>query len=31
LRLGAEGDPASLNAAAESAVATFLRAFRPGK
>jgi TetR/AcrR family transcriptional regulator, mexJK operon transcriptional repressor len=31
LRLGAEGDPASFTAAAEAAVATFLRAFRPGK
>ena len=29
LRLGAEGDMAGLAAAAESAVATFLRAFRP--
>ena len=31
LRLGADGDPASLTVAAESAVATFLRAFRPRK
>jgi TetR/AcrR family transcriptional regulator, mexJK operon transcriptional repressor len=31
LRLGADGDPASLGAAADGAVATFLRAFRPGK
>lgn len=31
LRLGTEGDPASLTAAADAAVAAFLRAFRPGK